>query len=312
MTTIGFLQKIFYFKELSNFVYNYPMQRLKKVRRVLTYTLVLNLAVAVAKIIYGYLTNSISMFSDGFHSFFDGTSNVIGLASIWLASQPPDKNHPYGHKKYETLSTIAIAVLIFIAGIEILKKAYHGFTEVHIVEVTSLSFIIMAVTLLINMWVMTYEKKKGLELKSDFLLADALHTKTDIFVSLSVIISLIAVKTGYPVIDSIAAVVIAVFIGRMGFEILKSAAEVLTDAARLDSLEINNVVLQIQGIRECHEIRTRGKEDSIHIDLHVLVDPEVQIQKAHELSHSVEEIIKKNFPSVVDVIVHIEPYESET
>lgn len=169
----------------------------------------------------------------------------------------------------------------------------------------------MTVTLLINMWVMTYEKKKGLELKSDFLLADALHTKTDIFVSLSVIISLIAVKTGYPVIDSIAAVVIAVFIGRMGFEILKSAAEVLTDAACLDALEINNVVMQVQGVRECHDIRTRGKKDAIHLDLHVLVDPDVQIQKAHELADSVEDCIKNNFPSVVDVIVHIEPYGSE-
>lgn len=99
------------------------MQMLKKVRQVLICTLVLNIAVAAAKITYGYLTNSISMFSDGFHSLFDGTSNVIGLASIWIASQPPDKNHPYGHKKYETLSTIAIAVLIFIAGIEILKKS---------------------------------------------------------------------------------------------------------------------------------------------------------------------------------------------
>jgi cation diffusion facilitator family transporter len=84
------------------------------------------MAVALAKIIYGYKINSISMFSDGFHSFFDGTSNVIGLIGIWIASQPPDESHPYGHRKFETLSTIAIAVLIFFAGFGILKKAYHG------------------------------------------------------------------------------------------------------------------------------------------------------------------------------------------
>ncbi|MBI5049956.1 MAG: cation transporter [Nitrospirae bacterium] len=285
--------------------------RTEKVRHVLVYTLILNMAVAFAKILYGYKTDSISMLSDGFHSFFDGTSNVIGLVGTWIASQPPDRNHPYGHKKYETLSTIAIAVLIFIAGYEILKKAFLSFTTTHSVEVTSLSFIIMAITLLINFFVMNYETKKGREYKSDFLLADALHTKSDIFVSMSVIISLIAAKIGYPVIDSIAAVIIAVFIAKMGFEILKTATDVLTDAARLDTLEINKVVMQINGIKECHEIRTRGKEDAVHLDLHILLDPEVHIHKAHELAHEVEETIKKQFPSIVDVIVHIEPYESE-
>ena len=168
----------------------------KQIRNVLIYTLALNLLVAASKIIYGSITNSISMFSDGLHSLFDGTSNIIGLIGIWIASQPPDETHPYGHRKFETLSTIAIAVLIFIAGIEILKKAYHGFTEHHNIEVTSISFVIMAITLLINIGVMTYERKKGRELKSDFLLADAMHTKTDIFVSLSVIVSLIAAKSG--------------------------------------------------------------------------------------------------------------------
>ena len=96
------------------------MKRLKKVRRVLFYTLFLNMSVASAKIVYGYITDSISMLSDGFHSFFDGTSNIIGLAGIWMASHPPDENHPYGHRKFETLSTVAVAALIFIAGFEIL------------------------------------------------------------------------------------------------------------------------------------------------------------------------------------------------
>ena len=285
------------------------MIRLQKVRQVLIYTLFLNMAVALAKIIYGHKINSISMFSDGFHSFFDGTSNVIGLVGIWIASQPPDESHPYGHRKFETLSTIAIAFLIFFAGLEILKKAYHGLKEYHSVEVTTASFIIMSATLLINVVVMTYERKKGHELKSDFLLADALHTNTDIFVSLSVIISLVAAKVGYPIIDAIAAIIIALLIAKMGFGILKSATDVLTDAARMDTSEIKETVMLIEGIKECHEIRTRGKEDAVHIDLHILVDPEVKTGEAHELAHSVEEAIKKKFPSVIDVVVHIEPYK---
>ena len=285
------------------------MIRLKEVRHVLIYTLFLNMAVALAKIIYGYKINSISMFSDGFHSFFDGTSNVIGLIGIWIASQPPDESHPYGHRKFETLSTIAIAVLIFFAGFEILKKAYHGLREPHSIEVTSMSFIIMSITLLINIGVMTYERKKGRELKSDFLIADALHTNSDIFVSLSVIISLIAAKIGYPIIDSIAAIIIVILIAKIGYGILKSATDVLTDAARIDTREIKDIVMLIEGIKECHEIRTRGREDAVHIDLHILIDPGEQIHKAHDLAHSVEEVIKKKFPSIIDVVVHIEPYK---
>ncbi len=284
------------------------MMRLQKVRHVLIYTLALNLLVALAKIIYGYKTDSLSMFSDGFHSLFDGASNIVGIVGIFIASRPPDESHPYGHRKFETLSTIAIAVLIFIAGLEILKKAYHGLQEPHIIEVTSLSFIIMAITLLINIGVMTYERKKGHELKSDFLLADALHTNSDIFVSLSVIISLIAAKIGYPVIDVIAAFIIAVFITKMGFSILKSAADVLTDAACIDPNEIKKVVSTIEGVKDCHEIRTRGKEGAAYIDLHILVDPQVTTQKSHELAHSVEKAIKEKYSSIVDVVVHIEPH----
>ncbi len=285
------------------------MKRLKKVQQVLYYTLFLNLAVASAKIVYGYITDSISMLSDGFHSFFDGTSNVIGLVGIYIASKPPDKNHPYGHRKFETLSTIAIAVLILITGIEILRKAYFGLTLSHEVNVTSLSFIIMAVTLLINIGVMTYETRKGRELKSDFLLADAIHTKTDIFVSISVVISLIAAKAGYPLLDVIAAAIIALFIGKMGFNILKPATDILTDAACIDANEIKDIITPIKGVRGCHEIRTRGKEGAVHIDLHILVDPDAKTQEAHEVAHSVEKALKKEFPSVIDVVIHTEPFD---
>ncbi len=267
--------------------------------------------VAVSKIVYGYKTDSISMLSDGFHSFFDGLSNVIGLVGIWIASKPPDESHPYGHRKYETLSTIAIAVLIFIAGFEIFKKAYFRIHIPHGFEVTVWSFVIMGITLMVNIGVMMYETKKGRLLKSDILIADALHTKTDIFVSLSVVVSLCAAKFGYPVIDVIAAFIITVLIGRMGFKILKSATNVLTDAACINPNDILEVVKRIEGVKECHEIRTRGKESAVNIDLHVLIDPEVKTHEAHKVAHAVEVAIKQQFPAVIDVVIHIEPYKRD-
>ncbi|MBI4680152.1 MAG: cation transporter, partial [Nitrospirae bacterium] len=263
------------------------MTRLKKVRQVLLYTLLLNIAVAVAKMIYGHTIGSISMLSDGIHSSADGASNVIGLIGIWIASQPPDESHPYGHRKFETLSTIAIAVLIFGAGTEILRKSYDRLQTPSNIEVTYVSFIVMAITLIVNIGVMLYEAKKGRELKSDFLIADSMHTKTDIFISISVVISLIAAKVGYPVIDVLAALVITVFIAKMGYSILKSAAAVLTDSARINPDEIKALAGSIEGVIECHEIRTRGNEDSVCIDLHCLVDPELTTRQSHDVAHAV-------------------------
>jgi cation diffusion facilitator family transporter len=287
------------------------MTRLKKVRRVLLYTLALNIIVASVKTGYGYAINSVSMVSDGFHSFFDGTSNIIGLAGIWIAAQPPDEDHPYGHRKYETLSTIAIAVLIFAAGIEILREAYSRLHTPYDIEVTAVSFIVMAVTLCINISVMVYETRKGRELKSDFLLADAMHTRSDIFISLSVVTSLVAAKMGYPGVDVAAALVIVVFIGKMGFSILKTAAGVLTDTACINPEDIQAVANTIDGVKGSHHIRTRGNEDHINIDMHLLVDPEAPIREAHEVAHTVEEVLKKKFPAVKDVVIHIEPYHEK-
>jgi cation diffusion facilitator family transporter len=285
------------------------MTRLVKIRRVLLCTLLLNIAVAAAKTGYGYSINSISMLSDGFHSFFDGTSNIIGIVGIWIACKPPDKDHPYGHRKFETLSTIAIAVLIFAAAAGILKEAYSRMTNPGDIDVTMTAFVIMAITLLVNIWVMTYETKKGHELKSEFLLADAIHTKSDIFISISVIASLIAAKMGYPEVDIIAALLITVLIARMGFSILQSAARVLTDGASIDPEEIKRVVMNVKGVRDSHSIRTRGVEDCVNIDLHLLVNPETKTINAHGIAHEVENAVKKEFPSVRDIVVHIEPYQ---
>jgi cation diffusion facilitator family transporter len=286
------------------------MTRLKKVRQVLLYTLVLNIMVAAGKIFYGYSINSISMFSDGFHSFFDGASNVIGLLGIWIASQPPDKDHPYGHRKYETLSTIAIAVLIFAAGIEILRETFARIQTTHTIEVTYASFVVMGITLMVNIWVMRYEARKGRELKSDFLIADAMHTKADIYISLSVVISLIAASLGYTIVDIIASFIITIFIAKMGYEILKSATAVLTDAACLNPDNIKAVALSIEGVKECHGIRTRGNKNFMNIDLHIQVDPDKKIGDAHELAHTVEKEIKAQYPTAEDVVIHIEPFNA--
>jgi len=286
---------------------DYPSQ----VRNVLIATLILNVLVALAKAVYGFMTNSVAMVSDGFHSFFDGTSNVIGIIGIWIASHPPDEDHPYGHKKYETLFTIIIAVMLFTTCFEILKKVYQSFHEDHSTQVTQISFLIMIITTGVNIFVMLYEKSKGEQLGSEFLIADAKHTKSDILVSLTVIASLVFSRLGYPYADVIVGLIITFFIARIGYEILKDASTVLVDTVCLNTRAVESLVNSLDGVRGCHDIRTRGSANAIYLDLHVLVDRNLSTEKSHGIADSIEETIKREFPSVVDIVVHVEPEISE-
>ena len=284
-----------------------PVNNVLQIRKVLIATLALNVAVSLAKVIYGYMTNSIAMTSDGFHSFFDGVSNIVGLIGIWIAYHPPDENHPYGHRKYETLFTIIIGVMIFATCLQILKQVYHSIVEYHDTQVTSISFAVMLITMAVNIFVAIYERKKGIELKSEFLIADAMHTKSDILASIGVIVSLIITKSGYRIADTIAGLVIAFLIARIGYEIIKRASDVLVDTICIDTSAIESVINSVEGVKGCHDIRTRGTEHSIYLDLHILVAPRMSIEKAHEVADSVEERIKSSFPAVTDIVVHIEP-----
>ncbi|MEW6417270.1 MAG: cation diffusion facilitator family transporter [Nitrospirota bacterium] len=282
-----------------------------QVRKVLIYTLILNSGVALAKVIYGYITNSIAMTSDGFHSFFDGISNVIGLIGIWIASHPPDEKHPYGHKKYETLFTIVIAIMIFGTCFQILKKVYLSLFEDHKTIVTQTSFAVMLMTIGVNIFVMLYESRKGRQLGSDFLVADAMHTKSDIFASSAVIMGLFFTKIGYHLADVIVGVIITFFIARIGYKILKEASDILVDTICIDTSAIEFIVNNIAGVKGCHDIRTRGSMNYIYLDLHAFVDGNLSTENAHRIADNIEEEIKKEFPMVVDVVVHIEPTTSE-
>jgi cation diffusion facilitator family transporter len=283
--------------------------RFQKIQRILVYILFLNWGVAAAKLIYGWLTRSASMTADGFHSFSDGSSNIIGLVGIWIASRPIDESHPYGHKKYETLTSVGISVLLFLVCINVVREGVMRFLHPLVPEVTVKSFLVMGVTLAINVAVMRYETREGRALKSDILISDALHTRADIFTSSSVIATLIGIKLGYPILDSIVSLVIAVFIAYAGVGILKESSRVLSDGVAIRIDEIQKVVLSIKGVKECHQIRSRGRPDDIHIDLHVLVDPEMHVHKAHHLSYAIENKIKRDFRGVTDVVVHMEPME---
>ena len=277
------------------------------IRNVLLWILLLNWGVALTKLFYGRFIGSVSMVADGFHSLSDGASNIIGLIAISISVQPADVDHPYGHKKFESFASIVIALLLFIVSIDILQGAIGRFGKPVIPEVTTSSFVVMAIVIFINILVVIFETRIGRRLNSDILTSDALHTMSDIYVSISVAFTLVAVRLGVVWLDVAAAIVIAGLILKSGIQILLRSSNVLCDRIIIDPTVINKIVFSIPGIKGCHEIRTRGRKDDIHIDLHILVADNMEVQNAHEIANQVENALKKEIPGVSDVVVHIEP-----
>ena len=287
------------------------LNRTTAVSRVLLRVLFLNLAVAVAKLVFGYATGAVSIISDGFHSLTDSASNVMGLTASRAARKPPDEDHPYGHRKYETLAAAGIFVFLLLAVIEVVRAALAGFMGGQPPQVTSLSFIVMLATLGVNLWVVRYETEAGKTLASELLLADALHTKTDVLTSCGVLASLVAVKLGVPWADPIAALLIAAFIARTGWHLARDTSGILSDRAALSEEDIRRVVMAVPEVVGCHQIRSRGSADYIFVDLHVWFRGDTTLYEAHRLSHVVKDRILSAYPQVADAIIHIEPPPTE-
>jgi cation diffusion facilitator family transporter len=283
----------------------------KYVKNIIICVLVLNLVVALAKLGYGSLTGALSMVADGYHSLFDVLINAAELMGCYIASRPADKSHPYGHKKYETLTSIIVAILLLVVGIEIFKGATGRLFENTTSEITTISFLIMFVTITMNYLVTKYEYKRGQELKSQILIADSKHMKVDVYVSFSVIVSLIAMKLGYYIIDPIVSIIIAFVIAYDGYRLIKEGAKSFFDMCMIDEQDLCDIAVSVGGVESCHKIRSRGTLGDIKVDLHVRVPAETNIVDAHRITHEVKDALKAKYEDISDVVIHVEPSDQE-
>ncbi len=282
-------------------------ERYRAVSRVLLSVLFANLAVAAAKIAYGYFSGSVAITSDGYHSLTDSFSNIVGLVGLRAARKPPDLDHPYGHRKYETLTAAGIFVALILVVEEVARNAIDHLRAVTAITVTRESFLVMLATLAVNLAVVSYERRKGNELSSELLLADAMHTRSDVFTSVGVIASLVGVTLGYPILDPLGGLVVAVFIALTGFQIARDASRILSDRIVMDEDDIRAVVMSVPDVMGCHRIRTRGPADHVFLDMHVWVAPDMRLDAAHAISHMVKDTLMEKYPEIADAIIHIEP-----
>jgi cation diffusion facilitator family transporter len=282
--------------------------RYAAVERVLVRVLVLNLAVAIAKIAFGYSSGAISILSDGFHSLTDAASNIVGLIGVRAASQPPDADHPYGHRKYETVAAAAVTVFLILVVIEVLRNAFNHLTGRALPhDISVASFVVMLVTVAINLVVVAYESREAERLGSEILLADAMQTRGDVWSSVTVIAALVGARAGLPILDPLAALVVAGFIGHAGFQIARATTSILSDRIVISDADLEHVVMGVPGVLGCHHIRTRGSADHVFLDLHVWLPADMRLTDAHNLSHVVKDRLMARYPQIADAVIHIEP-----
>ncbi|AEB07344.1 cation diffusion facilitator family transporter [Coriobacterium glomerans PW2] len=283
-------------------------ERFSRIRHALGIILVLNLMVAVAKIWYGSITGAVSVRADGIASLFDSVSNLVGIIGLALAARPADLDHPYGHQKFETYASAGIGIMLLGAAYSVGSEAVGSLVFATAEpQVNAGSFAVMVITLAVNLFVVVFERNRARALRSELLEADSFHTLADVLVTLSVILGLVFVRAGWPIADPIVSILVAVMILKSAYEVFRQASATLSDKARISVREVKSVVNSVPGAINCHNVRTRGTEGEVYMDLHIMVEPSMSIAHAHEVAGLVERAIAESFPQVVDTVVHVEP-----
>jgi cation diffusion facilitator family transporter len=279
-------------------------------RRVLVIILVLNIAVCVAKFVAGFMANSLAVISDAVHSTIDALNNVFGIVLIQMASKEPDAEHPYGHGKIETLGAFSIAGFMLITCYEITKQAGARLIgeETPEFEITTFTLVVVGVTLLVNIFVVLYEKAMARKYESEFLYADAVHTQSDVLVTVSVLMGLPFIMRGYLFLDAALALVVAGLIGWSVYRVLQRTVPALLDAAAVDEGVVRRVALGIPGVVTTHDIRSRMHGGHKFVEL-TLVVAENDLRQAHDITEELEnKIVAECGPS--SITIHIEPVGS--
>jgi cation diffusion facilitator family transporter len=281
--------------------------RNRAVRKVLIITLVANLAVVIAKAVAGWLANSLSVLADAAHSSVDAWNNVMALVVSRVAAKAPDEEHPYGHAKFETLGALAIVAFLSVTVYELLRSVLHRLMGGGSVpQATPFAIGVMLVSALINMIVARYETRAGQRLHSEILLADAAHTRSDVYASLAVVAGLGIVSLGYPRADSIFTIFVAIVIARAGWRILRTTVPILVDERAASEETIAALARATPGVRDCFAVRSRGRVGEAFAELTITVDRELNVEQAHQIADRVEHRVAEAL-AAREVVVHIEP-----
>jgi cation diffusion facilitator family transporter len=277
------------------------------VRRVLGGILAANIAVVIVKFAVGLETNSLAVFGDALQSSVDAVNNLFALFVVRVASKGPDEDHPYGHAKFETLGALLIALLLALSIFELVRGAIARLVVgAPPLNVSSMALALLVFTLVANVGVVWLETRAGRRLNSDLLLADALHTRTDVFITLGVLTGLALARAGMAWADPVLALMVAVLVGRAGYQILRRSIPSLVDERAFDQATIRREAEGVRGVVSAYGIRSRRAGDHQFAELTISVDGRADVASAHRIADQVEDRLRDNL-RLDEVTVHVEP-----
>jgi cation diffusion facilitator family transporter len=279
------------------------------VRRVLLITLLLNVVVLLLKVTIGWLTGSLSLLADALHSVTDSANNILGLVTSRLSSPHPDRDHPYGHQKYEAVGALGIAAFLGVAFFEIMQSAIERLMSSNhsVVKISPTELWLMLLVLGINIFVAFYERSVGRRIGSPILIADAQHTMSDIWVTISVLAGLIGIWAfNWQWMDIAFSFPVAILVFWSGWEVIRSNLPWLVDEIAIAPEAIHALVMQIPGVLNCHNIASRGIIGrQTFIEMHLIVDAQ-DVETSHRITEAVETALAERY-APVRVTIHVEP-----
>ncbi len=271
---------------------------------------IVNLILSMIKIVAGILGHSQALIADGIHSLSDLLSDGLVLVAGRRASEAPDRDHPYGHARYETVATLVLGLLLIVVGIGIAWDAIHRlFDPSDLLRPEPLTLLAAVSSILVKEWLYWWTLGYARRVKSDLLRANAWHHRTDAVSSIVVLVGIAGTMAGLAYLDAIAAVLVALMIAKIGWDLGWDAINELVDTGlESDRLAaVAQTIRSVGGVRDIHMLRTRRYAGQVSADVHVLVDPYVSVSEGHMISLLVEHRLKREIDEITDVTVHIDP-----
>lgn len=290
-------------------------QRYKDVRKVTLMGSALDFMLGAAKIAVGGLANSQALIADGVHSFSDLLTDFMVLYAAKHSHKAADEDHPYGHGRIETLATVSLGIILIIIALGIAYSSIQRLSDPGILlDLSTLALLVALISVISKEWIYRYTIAAARRLRSDMLMANAWHSRSDAFSSIVVVLGIAGVMLGYPYLDAVAAVVVAAMIAKIGSDLVRSSTRELIDTA-LDPEKIKTIqkhIHAVSGVRSVHTLRSRKSAGDAFVDVHIQVDPRLSVSEGHQIGDAVRRRLMNHVDEVTDVTVHIDPENDET
>lgn len=281
----------------------------KKIKSVTNLSIIVNIILTAAKFLIGFLAGSLAVISDGVHSFSDMVTDLAVIFGVHYGSKEPDVKHPYGHGRIETLASTFVATALVLVGLGMVYYAAVDITKGSIITPNIAMFVVTISSIVSKEWLYQVTRKVAIKTHSSAAYANAWHHRSDAMSSVAVLIGIVALKFGFAYGDQIAAIAVGLMIILIGLSIigdcLREFAEGAVDPKTAE--HITNIINAHPSIRQWHKLRTHTVGREVFVDLHILVDPDISVSAAHDISEKLETALQNHLARPVTIIIHIEP-----